>query len=218
MLNKIKHFYINKYLVSPISKRKYFISYDFTHKALWFRVYKAATRTIDYHFNKACYKREYVYSSAIGYIPSMYKDYFKFAFVRNPITRFISAWKDKVLKENYFHFNKEEYEQMKNLDTFIEWVKTQDIMNCDEHIRAQNALIDLNNVDFIGRFESFESDFHFITEYIGIKFDNNLHLNPTHAYDDIDIPESSLRSIAMIYEKDIRIFYPDELKKYIQKI
>src|SRR5690606_774943 len=119
MINKIRHFYFNKYLVKPFSKNRYYLSYDFKHKALWFRVYKVGTRTIDHQLKTGGDKRDYIYSSAVSYLPSMYKDYFKFAFVRNPIDRFLSGWKDKVINKNYFKFDTNQHEKMKDINNYI---------------------------------------------------------------------------------------------------
>ena len=58
---------------------------------------------------------------------------------------------------------------MKDLDYFINWVKTLDIENCDEHLRSQLALVDVDNMDFIGKFENFEEDFQFVLNRLNIK-------------------------------------------------
>ena len=210
MKNLVRNFYFNKYIISPFSKRKYHLSYDIRHKALWFRVYKAATRTIDHHLKKDSKSGEYIYSSEVGYKAGMYKKYFKFTFVRNPISRFLSAWKNKVLETNSFNFSEEEHEQMKNLDHFIDWVKKIDIKTCDEHLREQCSLIDLNNVDFIGRFENFEEDFEYVTRKIGISYQNKVHVNKSNELE-FSISNKNKTDIAHIYSKDIRLFYPDDI-------
>lgn len=205
---KFRHFYLNKYLIKPFSKNRYFLSYDYAHKALWFRVYKAATRSIDHHLKSESAEGQYIYSSEVGYCPSMFKNYFKFAFVRNPETRFISGWKDKVLNQNYFHFGPEEHEEMKHLDAFIQWVKTLDVRTCDEHLRAQYALIDLNHIDFLGRFESFNRDFEYVAGKIGLKTYKPVHLNQTQKDSGIEISEAQKRALFEIYRKDFEFFYP----------
>lgn len=208
--NKLMYFYFNKYVVTPFSRNKYFLSYDFNHKALWYRVFKVASRTIDHHLRENCEKGEYIYSSEVGYNPGMFRDFFKFAFVRNPETRLLSAWKDKVLRSNYFKFRKKEHEQMKVLDNFIAWVKDQDIQTCDEHLRAQSTLIDLNHIDFVGRFESFDRDFAFVAEKIGLENYDAAQLNQTSGTAHLTMQQRI--DIAEIYRKDFQIFYPEEIK------
>lgn len=209
-IDKINHFYFNKYIVSRFTKRKYFLSYQFKHKILWFRVYKVATRTINHHLEDNAGKGEYIYSSCVGYLPSRYKGFFKFAFVRDPVDKFVSAWKDKVLNQNYFRFDPETHETMKDITAFIGWVKGLDLEKCDEHLRAQYALIDLNNLDFLGRFENFENDLQYIVDHTGIKIVNMERLNISGA-ENVVIGEREKAEIVRIYFKDCSIFYPDRL-------
>ncbi|MEX2596943.1 MAG: sulfotransferase family 2 domain-containing protein [Salibacteraceae bacterium] len=207
LINKLLHFYPNKYLFSHISSRKYYLSYCFEHKALWFRVYKVATRTINQRLINSS-SGNYVYSSPVGYLPWRYEDYFKFAFVRNPLDRFVSGWKDKVLNQNYYQFSIEEHELMKNIETFIEWVSKFDLEQSDEHLRAQYSLIDLNNLDFLGRFENFENDFKIVSDRLGLRPYSKEKLNQS-GRGQISLTNEQKHKIARLYEKDIRIFYPE---------
>ena len=198
-------------MVSPFAKNKYYISYCFKHKAIWFRNYKVASRTIDKMLRKSEGEKNYIYSSEVGYIPSRYKNYFKFAFVRDPEERFISGWKNLVLKRNYFKFSPEEYVKMKKLDNFIAWARQFNKEKCDEHLRAQYSLIDLDHVDFVGRMEHFDRDIEYVASQIGIKFEEIQKLNAST----IEIEEVSdeLRSqIQNMYRNDYNIFYPEQVK------
>lgn len=208
IFEKIRNFYVNKYLISPLSRRRYYISYDFRHKALWFRNYKVATRSINHHLKSNCEPGEYIYSSAVGYNTSMYRNYFKFAFVRNPVGRFTSAWKDKVLKNNYFKFPEEQHHEMKKIGNFIRWVEQFNLENCDEHLRAQFALIDLNHIDFLGRFESFEADFNLVVKTLELKNSPDIKLNTTQEFK-TEISNANRDDILKLYEKDVRLFYPE---------
>ncbi len=211
VIDKLKHFYFNKYLVSPFSSRRYFISYCFKHKALWYRVYKVGTRTIDQRIKDDA-KGAYIYSSAVGYRHQMYDDFFKFAFVRNPVDRFVSGWKDKVLNQNYYKFKPDEHEAMKDINTFIEWVGQFNLEQCDEHLRAQYAIIDTNHVDFIGRFERFEEDFKIVADTIGLKSYSMEKLNVSGSKK-LSIEPDTEAKIIRLYEKDARVFYPELLNK-----
>lgn len=210
--NKVKHLHVNKYLLTPFSDQTYFLSYNFKCKALWYRVFKVSTRTINETLSKGFASGDYLYGSEVAYNPGRYDDYFKFAFVRNPIKRFVSAWKDKVLNQNYFHFEKDEHEKMKDIQEFISWVENSNIDKCDEHLRSQNSLIDLNHVDFIGRFENFDHDFQIVCNRLGLKYDQELKLNQSGAKN-FNLSEDQVKRIAKIYEKDIRIFYPDLIER-----
>ncbi|MDX5326333.1 MAG: sulfotransferase family protein [Bacteroidota bacterium] len=209
-LDKLRHFYFNKYVVSLFARKRYYLSYSFKYEALWFRNYKVGTRTIDKHLKMNSEPTEYIYSSNVGYNPKQYEGYFKFAFVRNPVDRFISGWKDKVINQNYFGFDQETHNSMKDLKNFIKWVGQMDLENCDEHLRAQYSLIDLNNIDFIGRFENFEQDLRIVADKIGMPYDENLHLNSS-GKKPLEISLDNRKAIQKLYRKDYRIFYPKDM-------
>lgn len=205
---KLKHFFYNKYFLSFFKRSKYFLSYDYNHKALWYRTYKVASRTIDKKLKEDGEKEQYIYGSNMAYSPRMFKKYFKFAFVRHPEDRFISVWKDKILRQNYFAFHEEEWEKMKELDNFISWTETLNIDKCDEHLRSQNALIDLNHVNFVGRFENLTRDFDYLASKISLSSTELEHLNKTPEKE-LELTIEQKRRIFNIYRKDFEIFYPD---------
>ncbi len=118
-------YYINKYLATPFSNKRYKLCFSPRYKFLWFRVAKCGSRTINKHLKELA-GEDYVYTSPIGYLPGMFKDYLKIAFVRDPVARFISAWKDKVVKQNYFRFSSEIHDKMQNIDNFIDYVEGSD--------------------------------------------------------------------------------------------
>ena len=205
---KLKHFYINKYFASPFFGGKYRLYYDYYYKVLWFRVAKVATRTILQHFLDNTPEDKYIYSSETGFLNPLHKDFFKFAFVRNPVDRFLSAWKEKVLKQNYFGFSKKMHHEMQNLENFISWTEDLNIETCDVHLRAQSSLIDLNNVDFIGRFENFKEDFQFLAYKINLPM-KTIHRKNTTKNMNYYFDKSQKERVRKIYTKDCQIFYPE---------
>lgn len=204
-MKKYLHFYFNKYILRLSGKKKYFISYSFKHKAIWYRVAKVGTRSIKNHLEDDG-GGQVLYASEAPYIPSLYKDYFKFAFVREPMDRFISGWKDKVLERNYYKFDNITHEKMKDLNHFIDWVADQDINSCDEHIRSQSALIDLENVDFVGRFENFHADLKFVLEKLNIH-DDEIHHNNRTKQVKLELTSEQEQKIKEIYKQDYLNFY-----------
>jgi hypothetical protein len=207
---KFKHFFYYKYILSIFKKRRFYISYDYKHRALWYRTYKVASRTIDSVLREDCKKGQYIYASFNPYQPKLHVNYFKFAFVRNPESRFISAWKDKVLRQNYFQFPDKTYRKMKDIDNFILWVENLDLSNTDEHLKKQIDLIDLDNVNFIGRFENFQKDFSFVLKKLNINTQDVPVLNKGLNY----VSELNLKQrarIVKLYKEDFERFYPSEL-------
>jgi hypothetical protein len=128
-----------------------------------------------------------------------------------PEARLISCWKDKVLIQNYFKFDEHSYELMKDFDRFVVWVATQDVTNCDEHLMAQHALIDLNNLDYLGRFEYFNDDFKVIANKIGVAFDPNKSLNKSKVNKSFEPSDKAAGLLREVYFKDFQLFYPEML-------
>jgi len=208
---KFKHFYKNKYLISLLGKNKYYLSYNYKYKCLWFRIAKVASRSINQHFIDNTPEDQYIYSSQVSYLPSDFRDYLKFAFVRDPMDRFISCWKNKVLYDNMYAFDDETHAQMKNINHFITWVKKQDVnKSADEHLRSQHSLIDLNNLDFLGRFENFDKDLEILSKKIGLPLKADHKINQSGSKK-IELSEDEIIEIKSIYEMDYRMFYPDLL-------
>lgn len=210
-IHKFRHFYKNKYLVSPFSKKRYYLSYNYQFKCLWFRTYKVASRTINQHFLDNTPKNKYIYADSTGYCPADFKDYVKFAFVRNPEERFISCWKDKVLNRDFYQFGAELHEEMKVLTNFISWVEKQDITHsADAHLRTQHSLIDIENLDFLGRFENFNSDFKQLADRIGMPI-KEVHAKNRTQSRPIEVLAADHQRIQSLYIDDYHAFYPNLL-------
>ncbi|MBL4586087.1 MAG: sulfotransferase family 2 domain-containing protein [Flavobacteriales bacterium] len=210
MLNpyKFKHFFKNKYLISPFADRKYGLCYNYRYKCLWFRVPKVGSRSINEHFLEATPKNQFIYSSYVGYVPSDFKAWYKFAFVREPTDRFLSCWKDKVLNRNFFKFSETTHLKMKELGNFISWVETQDIDTAEEHLRSQHTLIDLDNLDFLGKLESFDADFQTVADAIGMPL-KTLHRMNTTSKMEFNLSDQDRKRIRKLYEQDYELLYPN---------
>lgn len=97
---------------------------------------------------------------------------------------------------------------MKKLENFIAWVESQDIDNCDEHIRSQNSLIDITNLDFLGRVESFNEDFKKLASLVNMPVNEVYKKNSSRSSKMDEIDPKLVDKIKSIYEMDVRIFYP----------
>ena len=194
-----------KYL-TPAS-HPYFLTISDTKKLMWFRVPKVCTRTIYEHLKQNIYLN-CAHSSNVHYPINLYKDYFKFAFVRNPWDRLLSCWVQRVIDSNYFQFNESEYEKMQNFENFFNYVSSLNIETCDRHLRLQSKLIDLNWIDFVGRFETFAEDYKTICRKLDIPLDKLPHKNKsskTKHYKEF-YTEALRNKVYQIYLKDIQIF------------
>jgi hypothetical protein len=97
---------------------------------------------------------------------------------------------------------------MQNFENFVNSISTLDIKTCNIHLRLQSSSIDLDEVNFVGRFETFAEDYATICQKLDIPLDNLVHKNKsskTEHYKEFYIDE--LRDkVHQIYLKDIQIF------------
>lgn len=128
--------------------------------------------------------------------------YFKFAFVRNPWDRMVSA---------YFYAKEYLGLSMGRFDEFIKekaWDEYGEAI--DPHWEPQHEFIRFNDrfiVDFIGRFENLDADFTEACHQIGIKPCQLPHVNATQHADYKEYYTDELRQIvAEKYAKDIELF------------
>jgi hypothetical protein len=187
------------------------MSYSYRYKAIWFRNYKVASRTINNYLTADSKPGSLIYGSAMPYSKWMVRNFYKFAFVRNPEEKFISCWKDKVTVQNYFRFTPEEHERMQDFDAFLTWVEGQDVTKCDEHLRAQTSIIDIPNMDFIGRFENFDEDFAKVAEKLGTPYEKEVKLNVNRSKKKVELTDDQRRRLQALYRKDYEVFYPELL-------
>ena len=97
---------------------------------------------------------------------------------------------------------------MKDLSHFIGWVESQNIEKCDEHIRSQQSLIDVDQLDFLGRFEDFNEDFKKVAQELNVELKQVPHLNSTKKKE-VTLTSEQKNRIKKIYEKDFLTFYSD---------
>lgn len=153
-----------------LSPRAYNIAISHTYRFVWFRNAKVGTRTVLNYLLEHHDDTELLVASGIPYPTAAFTDYYKFGLVRHPLDRFISAWQDKVHRENHFRFDEPTLERMRTIENFAGWVADQDLdaRTTDRHIRRQTGMIDLTQLDFLGRMESFDEDFAHVCRQVGM--------------------------------------------------
>jgi hypothetical protein len=189
------------------SNDQYNITVCHEKKFVWFRVAKVGTRTIFDTFQLARINLDAEHAMFCHYPTNLYKRYFKFAFVRNPWDRLVSCWQNKVVDSNFFNFSDKILLEMKTFKNFVDFVEHRNIELCDPHMQLQSKLIDLNNVDFIGRFENFEEDLSKVIKIIGVEARaisrKNVSKNKAEYWQYYD--DKLKDKVAKIYCKDINI-------------
>lgn len=123
-----------------------------------------------------------------------YNTYFKFAFVRNPYERCVSAWKYEI-KMGYTPSEK-------NLLEFVRGLNPTDFNS-----KYLNQYDFVNGCDFIGKYENLQEDFYTICDKIGIPRQQLPHVNKTkHKHYTEYYDEETCQIVAEKYKKDIEYF------------
>ena len=134
------------------------------------------------------------------------KDYFKFAFVRNPWDKLVSV----------FYYRRRRYGQYTSLNFrhFIKYkiktLKVDRMLNRDSDALQYNWLCDLSGklvTDFVGKLENFQQDFDVVCDKIAIPQQKLPHLNKTkHKHYTEYYDEETKQIVAEKYAKDIEYF------------
>lgn len=192
-----------------LSPSAYNLTISHAHRFIWFRVAKVATRTLLGYFEDNDVALDVDHAYRMRYPTALFADYFKFGFVRHPLPRFVSTWQDKVVNRNYFGFDDAAHARMSaNVEEFAGWAATQDLAAGDQHLALQARLIDLTQVDFLGRLESFDADFAQVCERIGLPA---VPAKPRHRTATADTPATLASTelqaaVAEMYRLDFQVF------------
>jgi hypothetical protein len=145
-------------------------------------------------------------------------DYFKFSFVRSPITRLLSAYLDKIrghtgpAAPRHKALGIDPLRHVPSFSEFVDILYDQDRAGMDVHWAPQTMLLALNEVryDFLGRFEHFDASFEELLSKRnlvvppGVRRDARAHA--THASQLVReyYTPAILRRVQEIYEQDFK--------------
>jgi hypothetical protein len=192
--------------LSPLA---YNLTISHSHRFVWYRVAKVATRTIRHHCETHGVSMDVDHAMRIRYPWASFGDYFTFAFVRDPLDRFVSAWHDKVVDNNYYDFDPATHERMQAVEEFARWTAAQDLAavpGTDQHLTLQSRMIDLNRVDFVGRLETFDRDFAEVCERIGAPAVPSAPKNQTAPGGrDRQVSDELRELVASMYRRDYQV-------------
>jgi hypothetical protein len=190
------------------SNKRYNLTISDEKQFVWFRVAKVGTRSIFRAFEAASVPLSVENAIFAHYPVASYGNYFKFAFVRNPWERFVSAWHDKIIDRNHFELSPEHHARLKDFSRFVEFAESLDMKRCDVHLRLQSELIDLNQIDFLGRMETFGEDLQTVFAKLSIPAASVPKENSSSRSGDYrsHYTDELAARVAGLYQKDIAIF------------
>ena len=135
-----------------------------------------------------------------------YRNYIKFAVLRDPMERFLSFYRNKILAQDHWFKEKcqEKNIQIDSLKSFVDFAKKEidNKMTCDLHLLPQSLYYKKSDVDYIVPIEKLSI---FIKNKL--KFDDDLKINSSnHIPISIGIDDAKeLEKIKKLYEKDYKI-------------
>lgn len=149
-----------------------------------------------------------------GEVPDQWQKYYKFAFVRNPFDRFVSAWKMftiGTIGDDEWRLPKDH--RTLTIESFFDIVKDETIIydqrrkTFEEKIRHHtipqtHPFNCLHLADFVGRFENLNQDFQKITNHLNVK----LNLPKIH-YTKHDTWQ---KEIPTALKKELKTFYKND--------
>ena len=193
--------------LSPLG---YHLTISHAHKFMWFRVAKVGTRTILGYLD-AHTTLDVRHGTNIRYPREEVSSYLAFAFVRHPVDRFVSGWRNKVVDTNHFGFDDPTRARMQRIEEFTSWVGDHDLADIDatdRHIMMQVRLIDATRVDRLGRLETFDDDFAGICQAIGIPVQPVVTQNQSSGGGGTraELTRAATARIEELYRRDFEVF------------
>lgn len=190
------------------SSKPYNLSVSHQKKFVWFRVAKTGTRSLLKAMDEQGIHLDAVHPMNLHYPAGAYESYFQFSIVRNPWDRLVSCWNNKVIDQNWWGLTDERRKHLSEFKNFVEYVAELDLDDCDVHLRRQSSVIDLNRLDYLGRFETLAADVDQIFERLGCPSPSLPHINKSQSgssYTDHYTPELVVR-VRDLYLRDVQFF------------
>jgi len=136
-------------------------------------------------------------------------NYFKFVFLRDPISRLKSAFADKILinSTNNFVFHDIQIKTQNSFDRFIDFIcEGNEMLNVHWMPQYRQSPIHFKDYDFIGRVEDLHRGISYIETILDIRFLEIPQLNATRSNDYISCSRESQKKIEGFYKEDFEIY------------
>ncbi len=145
------------------------------YRFVFFPISKNASSTLNTEFKNPLYDCEQVRADQLP--EAITRNYFKFAFLRDPVTRVCSAYQEISLRFGRGDIQKQGKSFFDMADTpvrFDAFVGQIGDGNWDAHLRAQTQFFDGIELDFCGRLESLKADLQIVCDKLGMDSIPNL--------------------------------------------
>ena len=140
------------------------------------------------------------------------KDYFSFAFVRNPWARLVSGfsmWKNISYDHPWSQWDSKEMDFCKNYDfkDFIYAIKINHIVKPHTQPYIGHYFEKPSDMNFIGKLEQYQNDFNFVCNQIGFPYKEVPHSNKSsHSHYSEYYDDETKEIVAKKYAEDIEYF------------
>lgn len=188
------------------------ISFLPKQKALWYRVPKAGTRSLNKLFKHQV--EGYFYGGLDVLLDPFCQDWFKFTIIREPVERTRSLWRQKILGglgPELWGITESENEKLKDFDEFVRWLGDQNLDSGEVHFRKQSALVPVEQMDYIGTLENLDEDLFNIYSKLNLDYVKPPHQNKTNR------PKTELalhtRELIWSYYREDRVLWEYYRKK-----
>ena len=200
----------------PVEQNSYSLKpFDDCH-SIFIRIPKCGTQAISTSlFGNLGYGHRTIMQYRLFYDPSTFQNYFKFAFVRNPMTRLASAY--FFLRKGGFSrrdkaFNESVLSKYVDFEDFVlHGLSSQDIATYIHFLPQWHFVCDSKGrlaVDFVGKIEQADQDFEYVCSRLGVKktlSKRNVTQGKIQPYEEMFTDEMK-KVVEHVYSKDFELF------------
>jgi hypothetical protein len=145
------------------------------------------------------------------------RHYTAFGFVRNPFSRLVSCWQDKVVGEGQGTSRPTGVEGG-TLEDLVGVLETTDLLVTNRHLKPQTATLPLDRLSFLGRMERLQADWEQVCELLGVGEiplpRQNVSATPPEP---VRIDPALGERIVRLYALDFQVFgYPTEVPEKLR--
>lgn len=229
-----RHYFYNSKISPVILDQK--VSISLTGRFVYYRIPKAANSTIFNSIYEKVSGHRVATMNELSHLKGSYfcrlrdirkkdmpavSEFFHFTFVRHPVNRFLSCYRDKIEGgEKSYYVNKwlgREAGQHVTMAQFIDYLE-QGGLYTNAHWAPQADLVpsDIDNLDFIGKVENIENDWALLTEKLDVDWPLAFFAPHSTSRNDTSgketqrskpaLDNSTLRRVEHLYRQDFTLF------------